>query len=238
MCSASDATRAVALARSPSRTPLLQPLCGPLPLVRALRASRGIDAWTNGHWTRRRAQAFAVAEAAGQPRRGPEAYSGATTGCANALVRPGIHRKRRLHRAAAFVSEHHEQLCPKVRARVLEAAPDLGRHNVTRYTNDEQVAEFRIEISSGGTRESLQPRMTANGCWPLTRSASISIGACVKRRSPRKKRALPSIKRESASSAPTRQLSSLEPIIVAQSILIFQRHSSLVGAETGFVVAI
>ena len=56
-----------------------------------------------------------------------------------------FHRKRRLHRAAAFVSEHHEQLCPKVRARVLEAAPDLGRHNVTRYTNDEQVAEFRIE---------------------------------------------------------------------------------------------
>jgi hypothetical protein len=54
-------------------------------------------------------------------------------------------RKRRLHRAAAFVSKYHEQLGLKVRARVLEAAPDLRRHNVTRYTNDEQIAEFRIE---------------------------------------------------------------------------------------------
>ena len=53
----------------------------------------------------------------------------------------------------------------------------------------------------------------------------------------RKKRALPSIKRESASSAPTRQSSSLGPIIVAKSILIFQRHGSLVGAETGFVLS-
>ena len=56
-----------------------------------------------------------------------------------------FHRKRGLDRAAAFVSEHHEQLCLKVRARVLEAARDLRRHNVTRYTNDEQVAESRVE---------------------------------------------------------------------------------------------
>ena len=53
--------------------------------------------------------------------------------------------ERRLHRAAAFVSEHHEQLRLEVRARVLEAAPDFRRHNVARHTNDEQVAEFRIE---------------------------------------------------------------------------------------------
>ena len=53
--------------------------------------------------------------------------------------------ERRLHRAAAFVSEHHEQLRLEVRACVLEAAKDFRRHNVARHTNDEQVAEFRIE---------------------------------------------------------------------------------------------
>jgi hypothetical protein len=59
--------------------------------------------------------------------------------------------ERRLHRAAAFVSEHHEQLRLEVRACVLEAAKDFRRHNVARHTNDEQVAEFRIENQSGWT---------------------------------------------------------------------------------------
>src|SRR4029078_11659597 len=53
--------------------------------------------------------------------------------------------ERRLHRAAAFVSEHHDKLRLEVRACVLEAAKDFRRHNVARYTNDEQVAKFRIE---------------------------------------------------------------------------------------------
>jgi hypothetical protein len=31
------------------------------------------------------------------------------------------------------------------------------------------------KISSGGTRESLQPMMVANGRWPFARSASVSL---------------------------------------------------------------
>ena len=53
--------------------------------------------------------------------------------------------KRRLNRATAFVSEHQEKLRLEVYARVLEACPDLGGNDVPRHTNDEQVAEFRVE---------------------------------------------------------------------------------------------
>ena len=84
------ATQATALARSRSRTPLPQASCAPPPFERVLRGSRGADAWTNGHWIRRRVQAFAVAEAAGRPRQEPEAHSEPATGCANALARHGI----------------------------------------------------------------------------------------------------------------------------------------------------
>ncbi len=147
-------------------------------------------------------------------------------------------RKRCLHRSAAFVSEHHEQLCLKVCARVLEAAPDLRRHNIPRYTNDEQVAEFRIENQ---LRRHPRVAATENGCKRVL--AFDEIGEYLPRRLriarlTRKKRALPSIRRESASSAPTEQSSSLGLTIVVQSILLFQHHGPLVGAETGFVVAI
>jgi hypothetical protein len=43
------------------------------------------------------------------------------------------------------VPEHHEQLRPEMRGRVLEAAPDLRGHDVARHTDDEQVAELRVE---------------------------------------------------------------------------------------------
>ena len=49
------------------------------------------------------------------------------------------------------------------------------------------------KTSSGGTRESLQPRMVAYGCWPLARSARISFCTVGKRASPRTNRSLPSI---------------------------------------------
>jgi hypothetical protein len=51
----------------------------------------------------------------------------------------------RLHGAAAFVSKHHKKLRLEGRTGVLEAAHDLGRHNIARDANDEQVAEAPIE---------------------------------------------------------------------------------------------
>ena len=79
------------------------------------------------------------------------------------------------------------------------------------------------KISSGGTLESLQPRMVAKGRWPFARSASTSMGVLVLRGSPRRKRALPSIKRASASSAPTGQSSSLGTVIMLiPSLSVFQ----------------
>src|SRR5262245_60455262 len=47
--------------------------------------------------------------------------------CPEALELGG---ERRPHRAAACVSQHHEQLRPEVYACVLEAAPDLRGNNV------------------------------------------------------------------------------------------------------------
>ena len=49
------------------------------------------------------------------------------------------------------MSEHHEQLRFEVRARVLDAAPDLRRHDVACHTNDEQVTKFRVENQFGGS---------------------------------------------------------------------------------------
>jgi hypothetical protein len=53
--------------------------------------------------------------------------------------------KRRLHRASAFVAQHHEELRLEVYGRELEACPDLRGNDVSRHTNNEQIAEFRIE---------------------------------------------------------------------------------------------
>ena len=45
--------------------------------------------------------------------------------------------------------------------RVLQAAHYLRRNHIAGHTHDEQLAEVRVEISSGGTRESLHPRIVA-----------------------------------------------------------------------------
>src|SRR5688572_17459680 len=57
------------------------------------------------------------------------------------------------------------------------------------------------KTSSGGTRESLQPRMVAYGCCPFARSARISFCTVGKRASPRTNRSFPSMSRASAWSA-------------------------------------
>src|SRR5262245_21206952 len=69
----------------------------------------------------------------------------------------------------------------------------------TRTTNSSPKPASKT--SSGGTRESLQPRIVAYGCCPFARSARTSFWTVGKRASPRSNRSFPADSRASASSA-------------------------------------
>src|SRR5215472_2362285 len=53
--------------------------------------------------------------------------------------------------------------------------------------------KFASKISSGGTRESAQPRMVAYGCWALARAARVSLHTVGKCALPLVNRLFPSI---------------------------------------------
>ena len=58
-------------------------------------------------------------------------------------------------------AEHDEERRAQMHRGVLQRAHHFGRDDVAGDAHDEQLAEVRIEQSSGGTRESLQPMMVA-----------------------------------------------------------------------------
>ena len=117
------------------------------------------------------------------------------------------HRQRRLHRAATFMSEDHEQLCLEVYACVLEASPDVRGGDVAGDANDEEVTKLCIKNQF---RRDPRVAATKNGRkWTLALDEiSESLPRShLERSAHSKESASPSIKRARASSAPTSQSS-------------------------------
>ena len=196
------ATRAAALAPSRSRTPLPQASRAPPPFECVLQGSRGAVAWTSEHWIRRRARLLMWRKLRVDLAKTRQYALNQQLDCANAPARQ-IRRECRLHCTATFVSENHEQLRVEMRACVLEAAKDFRRNNVARYPNDEQFAELCIKnqfrrYPQVAAAEDGRKRMLALD----ELGEHLQLGSDETRGSPRRKRALPSIKRASASSAP------------------------------------
>ena len=212
------ATQAAALARSRSRTPLPRASCGPRPFAHVLRGSPGSGAWTSGRWIRLLAQAFAVAEAAVRPRQDPDAYSQAATGYVNVPARPEI----------SLRAPHPS--CPStMKSCVLKWVPAYGGYPRFLATQRCPPHERRTSRRTSHRKSApavpasrLQPRMVANGRWPLTRSASTSANARVKRGSPEKARVAVHQTRERLVRA-DRAIISLGTVIVARSKRNFSR---------------
>src|SRR5580704_7674036 len=56
---------------------------------------------------------------------------------------------RRFHRTASLMAQDHEERRVQVGARILHAAHDLGRNDVSGDSNDEQLAEIGVENQFG-----------------------------------------------------------------------------------------
>src|SRR5258708_3832814 len=53
--------------------------------------------------------------------------------------------ERRLHCAAPFMSEHHDETCAEVRHCVFDTAQRVVIHQIPRGANDEKIADALIE---------------------------------------------------------------------------------------------
>jgi hypothetical protein len=99
------------------------------------------------------------------------------------------------------VPQHDEEGRPQMQRRVLQRAEDFTGPMAFPATRMMKRSPAASKTSSGGTRESLQPRIVAYGCCRLARLAKTSLRTVGKRALPRTKRLLPAMRRASAMSA-------------------------------------
>ena len=65
---------------------------------------------------------------------------------------------------ATLMAKHYNQTGGQNIDRVLDASESFVIEHVAGYANNEQISQAFIKNISGGTRESEQLRITANGC--------------------------------------------------------------------------
>ena len=82
-------------------------------------------------------------------------------------------RERAFDRAAAIVTQHHDQVGAQTIDRIADTFEARAGDRVARQAHHEEATEPWSKINSGARRESEHDRMTANGAWPPASSARL-----------------------------------------------------------------